>query len=185
MQSPTSSTPIVIKTALLGDSEVGKTTMRYKYVGKAFNSNLLPTIGVDFSAKSTLFKDVEFNFQIWDIGGQETYKTVRKSFYSSSLAGILIFDITNRTSFENVQHWLDEFLSHSGEQRKKIIIVANKIDLRNLRENKPISKEEGNKLAEHLSREKKMDLPYFETSALNDINLDAVFDSICDFHFPK
>ncbi|MHA1990670.1 MAG: Rab family GTPase [Candidatus Hodarchaeales archaeon] len=183
MQNSTENDPIVIKVVLLGDSTVGKTTLRYKYVGKAFESDLLTTLGAEFSFKFKRFRDYQIKFQIWDVGGQELYYHVRKAFYGGALGGIVLYDINNRTSFENIVQWVNEFINHSGDHRKKILIIGNKIDLRKEKLDGLITTEEGKKLTESLSKKKNEDFSFFETSALNGENLELIFDSICQFQF--
>jgi small GTP-binding protein len=183
LQNSTENDPIVIKVVLLGDSTVGKTTLRYNYIGKAFDSNLLTTLGAEFSLKFKKFKDYQIKFQIWDVGGQEFYFHVRKSFYGGALGGIVLYAINNRASFENIVHWVDEFIIHSGDHRKKILIIGNKIDLRKEKLNGLITSEEGKKLTERISKTTNEDFSFFETSAINGENLELIFDSICQFQF--
>lgn len=185
MQNSNSKSPEALKVVLLGDSTVGKTSLRYKYIGKAFESDLMPTLGVDFSLQDIKFNNKNIKFQIWDVGGQPTYSQVRKSFYGSSSAGIVMYDIKNRVSFENVRFWIEEFLKNCGVQKTVIIVVANKIDLRIDNNNDFIMNNDGAELAKSLGEEFKMDIPFYETSALTGENINLIFEQICEYHFPN
>ena len=185
MQNSNDKSPEALKVVLLGDSTVGKTSLRYKYIGKEFESDLMPTLGVDFSLQDIKFNDKNIKLQIWDVGGQPTYSQIRKSFYGGSHAGIVMYDIKNRISFENVRHWIEEFLKHCGFQNTVVIVVANKIDLRIEDNNDMIMNEDGIELVKSLAEDFKQDIPFYETSALTGENIKAIFENICRYYLSK
>ncbi|MHA1990622.1 MAG: Rab family GTPase [Candidatus Hodarchaeales archaeon] len=182
MSDSNTKSPIALKILLLGDSTVGKTTLKNTYIGTGFKTDLLPTLGADFASKTINFKDKSINFQIWDIGGQESFSQVRKAFYGGAVGGIILYDISEKKSFDNVKYWIHEFQNHSGPQSKSIILIGNKIDLRESENTGLITKEEGQLLAKELSKTFQNSIIFYETSALTGENIEKVFDSISEFH---
>ncbi|MCK5409392.1 MAG: GTP-binding protein, partial [Candidatus Heimdallarchaeota archaeon] len=80
------------KIILAGDGAVGKTSIRERYMGKGFQESYLKTIGADFATKKIEKNEEQITFQIWDLAGQESYQSVRKSFYKGAIAAIMVFD---------------------------------------------------------------------------------------------
>ena len=174
--------PFFIKLVLLGDSAVGKTTLRLKYVGKTLDSNYLPTLGADFSLKQMFYANNALKFQIWDLSGQPSFANIRRTFYVGAQGCLLLYDITNRESFFNVSSWIDEFLKHNGQGKMPIVLLGNKIDLRTKRK-ELITADEGKDLAKTLSVEKGLQISFLETSALTGINIDKAFEKLFDSYF--
>jgi Ras-related protein Rab-1A len=174
--------PFFIKIVLLGDSAVGKTTLRLKYVGKTLDSNYLPTLGADFSLKQMFYANNALKFQIWDLSGQQSFANIRKTFYVGAQGSLILYDITNRNSFYNIPLWIDEFLNNNGEGKMPIVLLGNKVDLRNQRK-ELISAIEGKELADSLSEERGIKISYLETSALTGINIDKAFEKLFESYF--
>ncbi|MHA1236603.1 MAG: Rab family GTPase, partial [Candidatus Hodarchaeales archaeon] len=107
--------------------------------------------------------DVQYNvvFQLWDLSGQQSFKTVRKQFYNRSDGGILIFDVTQRESFDNLKTWLSEITEQTG--KIPITLVANKIDLNN----RSVSSNEAKSFATEITEIIGLETPYIEASAIN------------------
>ena len=98
-----------IKTIIIGDGSVGKTTLRRCLQGADINQNsFLPTVGADFVVKSMAFNGTKFAFQIWDLAGQPNYKNIRSTYYLASKCVILVYDVNVPASFENVTAWIEE-----------------------------------------------------------------------------
>ncbi|MFW9929037.1 MAG: Rab family GTPase [Candidatus Thorarchaeota archaeon] len=173
----------ILKVVLLGNTSVGKTTLRLKYIGQSFRYNYLPTLGADFSLQSVTYGNKTIEFQIWDIGGQTTYNLVRKNFYAGSNGSLVLYDITNQQSFDNVDFWVDEFLNYCGENQVPIVLIGNKIDLRSEEKKDIITYDQGKKLAEKITKDKHITVSFLETSALNGINLTKAFDIIKENYF--
>jgi len=117
-----------IKIILLGDTNVGKTRLSNKYT---YNTDLLvntPTIGVEYFIKLYNKDNFIYNVQIWDTAGQERFRSIVRVFYKNNHACILVFDITNKKSLDNLQFWLNNFLEHSDNNN--IYLIGNKIDLK-------------------------------------------------------
>jgi small GTP-binding protein len=105
--------------------------------------------------------------QIWDTAGQERFQGVVKNYFRNANGGILIFDVTNRESFENIHLWMEQIRSISNKS-VYLMLVGNKIDLNN----RKVSTEEAKKLAKTYSIE------YMETSAKSNINVKETFEEI-------
>ena len=150
---------------LLGESQIGKTSLIQRYVKNNFNLSYITTVGIDFQLKQIKMNNKSIKLQIWDTAGQERFKNITKSYFHSSDGFIVGYDITSRLSFTNVSTWLKEINDNAPEEIQKILI-GNKCDL-NERE---VTTEEGQKLAEENG------MKFFETSAKADINVKEMFD---------
>ena len=159
-----------IKILLLGDTSVGKTCFLKRYTDDTFQDAYLSTIGFDYKFKVvTLKSGKEVKVQIWDTAGQERFRTIAKSYYRGAHGIILVFDVTNQKSFDNIRKWLNQI----KEQAKKticIVLIANKIDS----DGRIVTKEEGERLA------KESNLEIFEASAKEKINVNEAFERIIE-----
>ena len=157
----------VFKIILVGDSSTGKSCLIERVDKNKFNPNSKSTIGVDFKKKVFLYNGKNVETIIWDTCGQERYRAISKTYYRSSDAAILVYDITNRTSFKNLDKWLNEI--RDVDEGMKIILVGNKSDSE---ENRSVKFNEG------LEYSKKNNLIFLEASAKNDFNVNEIFDII-------
>ncbi|MGV9172478.1 MAG: Rab family GTPase [Promethearchaeia archaeon] len=163
-------TTFQFKIILIGDPMVGKTSTVLYFTNKAFRRSYLPTLGVSVTKKEVTFENVVVQLVIWDIAGQEKFQNVRLDFYSGSKGIFLVFDLTNRKSFENIRKWFEDVKKNTQDSEEIIgYILGNKLDLKSQRE---VSREEALQLAN------KLNLDYFETSALRGDNIDKAFMSI-------
>ena len=165
------------KIVTIGNSCVGKTSLIKRFVNNIFNDdNLISTIGIDFSIKLLQIDDAKIKLQIWDTAGQERFHSITRSFYLTAKGIIIVYDVTNRKSFEQVHYWLNE-ISIQREDNIFIpkILVANKTDLIE----RKVSFEEGLKLA------KKNNMTFFETSANTGENVNEMFYAITKCIFNK
>ena len=134
----------LLKIVIIGDSGVGKTNLLSRFTRNVFDDDTRNTIGVDFSATELKLRNQNIKTQFWDTAGQEKYRAIASAYYKNAHGAIVVYDITRRDSFENVNVWLDELKEH-GDTGINIIILGNKIDLVTQRE---VTVEEGQKLAE-------------------------------------
>lgn len=173
-----------MKVCLLGDGSVGKTALRERFIGRAFRPNYLMTIGADFTLRRIMVGQDEYKVQIWDLAGQMGFKDVRKLYYKGSDGFLIVFDLTRLPSYENVVNWVDEGFKHLERKPIPIVLVGNKLDLRQAEDGSHVSNEAGRKLAEHI-REKYLDentpVQYIETSAKTAENVDAAFTLLAKF----
>ena len=164
-------TDFAFKILLLGDSSVGKTCFLKRYTDNTFQDAYLSTIGFDFKFKFvTLDNGKTVKVQLWDTAGQERFRTIAKSYYKGAHGIILIYDVTNRKTYDNIKKWLNQ-IRDEASNRISIILVANKIDCEDTRQ---VTKEEGETLA------KASNLPIFEASAKDSINVNESFQFLIE-----
>ena len=164
-----------IKLILVGDKSVGKTSIITQFSEKQFTNDYIPTIGSDKIIKEIEIKGEKLKLEIWDTVGQEQYRTVNKIFIKNAQIALIVYDITNKDSFNNLNFWLQEIIDIN---RKKVIccVLSNKTDLY---ENQVVDSEEGKNFA----TEKKM--KFFETSAKDYESIEKVFIEICEDYSSK
>ncbi|MCG3218361.1 MAG: GTP-binding protein [Candidatus Heimdallarchaeota archaeon] len=169
---------IYLKIVLLGDAAVGKTSIRRRYLGQGFQVSHHATIGADFSATVREIDEYKMNFSIWDLAGQQTFESVRTMYYRGCFGGLILFDVTDESSFENLKGWIDELWKNSGRGKIPFILLGNKYDL--AEEGKEIvSDEKINQFIEKLNQEAEENdfkITYLTTSAKTGLNVDEAFN---------
>ena len=155
----------LFKYIIIGDSAVGKTNLLLKFTKNKFIDSHQLTLAVEFGAKDVKIKNKIYRIQIWDTAGSERFRSITRSYYNNSVCAIVVYDIANKKSFENVSSWIEEVKDNSLKVIT-IILVGNKIDLIKERE---VSTEEGKEFAD------KNNITFFETSAKTGKNVDDVF----------
>ena len=134
----------VFKVLLLGDSTVGKTCFLMRFTENTFQEIHMSTIGLDYRFKKMPVDDgKEATVQIWDTAGQDRFRAITKNYYKGAHGIILIYDVTNQKTFENVRNWVTQIRENASE-KAIIYIVGNKIDDK---QNKVVTKEDGEKMA--------------------------------------
>lgn len=119
----------LIKFVLTGDASIGKTSLMNQFCDNYFEANYLTTIGVDFKFKTINVNDKKIKIQIWDTAGQERFRSITTSYYRGSNVVLLIFDLTNINSFQNLDFWYNSILDNNHDPNLQIYLVANKKDL--------------------------------------------------------
>ena len=157
---------MIFKLILIGDSGVGKTNILGRYIKDEFSNSSKPTVGVEFYSKPITFNNNKIKLQIWDTAGQERYRSVTRAYYKGSKGAFVVYDITNKNSFENVDKWIGD-LKENGDDNVCIVLIGNKNDLENDRK---IEKEDVKKKAEMYK------VLFCETSALNNQNIEQAFN---------
>eukprot|EP00922_Rhytidocystis_sp_ex-Travisia-forbesii_P065327 GHVS01097069.1.p1 GENE.GHVS01097069.1~~GHVS01097069.1.p1 ORF type:complete len:211 (+),score=34.23 GHVS01097069.1:30-662(+) len=163
----------LLKVIILGDSGVGKTSLMNQYVNKKFTNQYKATIGADFLTKDVVIDDKQVTLQIWDTAGQERFQSLGVAFYRGADCCVLVFDLTNPKSFESLDSWRDEFLVQASPRDPDnfpFVAIGNKLDESAKR------KVTGTRSAGWCKS--KNDIPYFETSAKNAVNVDQAFEEI-------
>ncbi|KAK8899315.1 hypothetical protein M9Y10_001628 [Tritrichomonas musculus] len=153
------------KFILIGESGTGKSSLVSRLINHNFNPCVTQTIGADFYEYPTTVENKPVQLVIWDTAGQERYYTVVKSYYRLSLGILVVFDITNRNSFDSVPRWLRD-VRQEAAPNCQVLLVGNKSDLFHER---AVSTEE----AQHFAYENH--IKYIETSALADQNVEQAF----------
>lgn len=155
----------LFKLLLIGNSGVGKSCILMRYADNSFTENFFNTIGVDFKIKTITLNDQIIKMQIWDTAGQDRFRTLTSSYYRGAHGIIIVYDVTNKDSFDNVRQWMQEIEKFASENVNKLL-VGNKSDLEEQRE---VTYDEGVELA------KKFDIPFLEVSAKNATHVDDTF----------
>jgi len=182
---------VLLKVIILGDSSVGKTSLMNMYVNRKFNNQYKATIGADFLTKEVM---VAHNgdqrlvtMQIWDTAGQERFQSLGVAFYRGADACILVFDLTAKKSFDNLDTWREEFLVQSGPAETDtfpFVVLGNKCDLRD-------SRVVNLKQAQDYCKAKKImskdgDTPmFFETSAKDSKDVTKAFTTVATLALEK
>jgi len=155
------------KLLLIGDSDVGKSSILLRFIDDVFE-HIHSTIGVDFKLKILNINGKKVKLTIWDTAGQERFRTLTASYYRGVDGAILVYDITNRNSFENLQNiWIKELNMYSTTPSVKML-VGNKID----QESRVVTRDEGKELAQSLGT------MFFECSAKTKIGVSNAFEEL-------
>ena len=153
------------KIMVLGESKVGKTSLIKRYTKDQFGGVYLTTVGMDFQDKIIEIEDKKVRLQVWDTAGQERFRNVTKGYFQSSHGLLVVYDISDKESFEKINFWMEHIKNNAPEEAKKIL-VGNKCDLANERK---VSYEEGENYA------KKFNIKFFESSAKDGTNVKELF----------
>ena len=142
---------------VVGNSAVGKSSILRRFTQDKFNPNYFATVGIDFFTKDVILDDKIIHIKIWDTAGQERYKSLTQGFFRNAQGIIIVYDITNQTSFDDLKYWIQSIENNINLQNKIIpaIIIGNKIDI--------LEREVDNISAENFAKEIKY--KYFEVSA--------------------
>jgi len=162
------------KTIILGDTTVGKSSILQQFINKKFSASYDVTIGIEFGSKLINIindgKTEVVKMQIWDTAGHERYRSITRSYYRDSAIVFLVYDVTNRLSFDSLSRWIEDiniYVNINDAHKPVIVILGNKIDLENMR---CVTTMEGEKFAtEH-------NILFCEVSAKNGINIDEIFN---------
>lgn len=159
----------LLKVILVGDSHTGKSCLLHRLVNGTFDNNQHITIGVDFGTKYIPIQNEIIKFQIWDTAGQESFRSIIRSYYKNIAASIIVYDICNRDSFNNILNWLIDIETYSDNNQKKVILVGNKLDLDSKRQ---VSVQEGQQLAFE------RDFKFYECSTKTGENVLRIFTDL-------
>ena len=153
------------KLLLIGDSGVGKSCLLLRFADNSFTDSYISTIGVDFKIRTIELEGKTIKLQIWDTAGQERFRTITSSYYRGAHGIIVVYDVTDHESFNNVKQWLSEIDRYGCENVNKLL-VGNKNDLTS---KKVVSTEVAQAFAE------KTGITFLETSAKNATNVENAF----------
>ena len=157
------------KILLLGDTSVGKTCFLMRYTDNTFQEIHMSTIGLDYKLKNVQLDDGKmYKIQIWDTAGQDRFRSITKNYYKGAHGIVLIYDITDKKTFDNVRNWLRQ-IKEEVSDKVCIILVGNKIDAE---EKRVVTTQEGEKMAEEYN------MMFFECSAKTGDNIDNAFNEL-------
>jgi Ras-related protein Rab-18 len=156
------------KIIIIGETHVGKSSLMLRLTDDKFETDQTLTIGVDFKTKIMNIDGVNIKLAIWDTAGQERFRTLISAYYRDALGAILVYDVTNKKTFENLETWLKELELHGTKSNIAKIIVGNKTDM----PNREVSREDGIRFA------KKHRTLFLETSAKTNENVRTAFEEV-------
>jgi len=155
----------LFKYIIIGDTGVGKSCMLLQFTDKRFQPVHDLTIGVEFGARLVNIDHNQIKLQIWDTAGQESFRSITRSYYRDAAGALLVYDITRRESFNHLTRWLEE-ARQNGNPNMTIMLIGNKCDLEHRR---AVSTKEGELFAQENG------LIFLETSAKTAANVEAAF----------
>mmetsp|Transcript_43299 Transcript_43299/g.82615 ORF Transcript_43299/g.82615 Transcript_43299/m.82615 type:complete len:209 (-) Transcript_43299:111-737(-) len=158
----------LIKLLLIGDSGVGKSCLLLRFSDDSFTTSFITTIGIDFKIRTVELDGKRVKLQIWDTAGQERFRTITTAYYRGAMGILLVYDVTDEASFNNIRNWISNIEQHASESVHKILI-GNKCDMESKR---VVPKAKGQQLADEFG------IHFFETSAKANINVENAFFSI-------
>ncbi|XP_046396238.1 ras-related protein Rab-8B isoform X2 [Ischnura elegans] len=155
----------LFKLLLIGDSGVGKTCVLFRFSEDAFNTTFISTIGIDFKIRTIDLDGKKIKLQIWDTAGQERFRTITTAYYRGAMGIMLVYDVTNEKSFENIKNWIRNIEENAASDVEKMLL-GNKCELH---EKRQVFKERGEQLAIEYG------IKFMETSAKASINVEEAF----------
>jgi len=159
------------KIILLGESGVGKSALLRRFGSDKFSSQFPATVGSDFITKEVFIEDSIATLQVWDVAGNERFRSLGTGFYRGADACILVYDITDASSFDKLESWIDDFIVHANPRNADtfpFILVGNKRDSPGFKRQVTLNK------AKTMFKE----FPLFEVSAKENIGVKEVFDCV-------
>ena len=155
----------LFKLLLIGDSGVGKSCLLLRFADDTYTESYISTIGVDFKIRTIELEGKTVKLQIWDTAGQERFRTITSSYYRGAHGIIVVYDVTDESTFANVKQWLQEIERYACEGVNKLL-VGNKADLTS---SKAVDFDAAKQLADELG------IPFLETSAKDATNVEQAF----------
>ena len=154
----------------LGEQSVGKTSLLSRFMDDEFDTQYKATIGIDFMSKTMYLPDRTIRLQLWDTAGQERFRTLVPAYIRESNVAVVVYDITDRKTFDDASKWIDEVQAERQGQAL-IVLVGNKCDLSSARQ---VTAQEGEERAQQLGA------MFIETSAKNGHNCRLLFKKIAN-----
>ncbi|KAJ7520083.1 hypothetical protein O6H91_20G065800 [Diphasiastrum complanatum] len=159
----------LIKLLLIGDSGVGKSCLLLRFSDDSFTTSFITTIGIDFKIRTVELDGKRIKLQIWDTAGQERFRTITTAYYRGAMGILLVYDVTDESSFNNIRNWIRNIEQHASDSVNKILI-GNKADMDESKRAVPTAR--GQALADEFG------IKFFETSAKTNLNVENVFFTI-------
>ena len=153
------------KVVIVGDSGVGKTNLVKRFINDSFSKDSKATVGVEFMSKNYSINGKIFKIEIWDTAGQERYKSITAAYYKGAKGAMIVYDVTSKTTFDNVDKWHNE-IKDKANKNINIMMIGNKTDLTD-------SIQVTSEMSE--SKATALEIPVMETSALDATNVKEAF----------
>eukprot|EP00999_Lentomonas_sp_LEN2_P000451 NODE_1452_length_856_cov_80.840878_g1404_i0.p1 GENE.NODE_1452_length_856_cov_80.840878_g1404_i0~~NODE_1452_length_856_cov_80.840878_g1404_i0.p1 ORF type:complete len:213 (+),score=32.50 NODE_1452_length_856_cov_80.840878_g1404_i0:154-792(+) len=166
--SKSASYDYLIKLLLIGDSGVGKSCLLMRFSDDSFTPSFITTIGIDFKIRTIELDGKKIKLQIWDTAGQERFRTITTAYYRGAMGILLVYDVTDQKTFDNIRNWIKNIEQHASEGVNKILL-GNKADMT---DRKVVDAEKGQALANEFG------IQFMETSAKSKLNVDEAFFSL-------
>ncbi len=158
----------ILKIVLLGDAGVGKTSLVYRFIENRFSTDFKSTLGVNLLKRTVEVEGNQVTVQIWDLGGQEAYKRLRKLYLDGASGALVVYDVTNSSSFDHLTEWFNSF--EETRSGRPAVLIGNKVDLKGI---KKVTTEQ----AKAFATEKKC-VEFIEASAKTGENVEAAFKNL-------
>ncbi|UKK02837.2 Rab GTPase [Theileria orientalis] len=158
----------LFKLVLIGDSGVGKSCLLLRFADDSFTDSYITTIGVDFRFRTVIVNNKRVKLQIWDTAGQERFRTITSTYYRGADGIIMVYDVTDKASFEHINDWLNEVNKYASEDTFKLLL-GNKCDIE---DNRDVTRTDVERLSEVI------EVPAMEVSAKTGHNIDKVSPQI-------
>ena len=169
MEDKKKTTYYKVKFIVVGNQAVGKTNLIHCFATGDFKADYAITLGIDYLTSKVQIDNKNFQLELWDTAGSEKFRSITKGYYKNSTCAIIVYDITEEKSFQDVILWLEDCKKYTNKNIQ-LILVGNKIDLNF---NRVITTEQGKQLADDNG------MSFYETSALKGININDVFIDAC------
>ncbi|KRX02341.1 P-loop containing nucleoside triphosphate hydrolase [Pseudocohnilembus persalinus] len=166
----------LFKYIIIGDTGVGKSCLLLQFIEKRFRQKHEVTIGVEFGARMISVDNKNIKLQIWDTAGQESFRSITRSYYRSAAGALLVYDVTKRDSFTHLKRWLEE-AQQNGNPNMSFLIIGNKCDCEN--EQREVSQQEGAEFA------RQNGLEFLEVSAKTGYNVEDAFTKTAAIIYDK
>jgi len=165
----------LFKYIIIGDTAAGKSCLLLQFTDRRFQPVHDLTIGVEFGARMVTIDGKSIKLQIWDTAGQESFRSITRSYYRGAAGALLVYDVTRRETFNHLSTWLEDARQHSNNNMT-ITLIGNKCDLEHKRQ---VTVEEGEQFA------KEHGLAFLETSAKTAYNVDESFTQTAQAIYEK
>jgi small GTP-binding protein len=162
-----------VKCIFIGDAGVGKSSIIIRYTNKEFNPQNFSTVGVEYYTRVISIDTCRIKLQIWDLAGNNNYKSIVRSYYRNAEILYFVFDKSDRKTFNNFEKWIEEFREQLNQIQ--LVIIGNKCDI----DYTSVSTSEGMELAN------KYNALYYESSAKSDINIKDIFENTLNIYNDK
>ncbi|KAL5535094.1 SEC4 [Sanghuangporus sanghuang] len=158
----------LIKLLLIGDSGVGKSCLLTRFCDDTWTPSFITTIGIDFKIRTIELDGKRIKLQIWDTAGQERFRTITTAYYRGAMGILLVYDVTDQKSFDNIDTWFSNVEQHASEGVDKIL-VGNKSDWE---EKRVVTMEMG------IQKARELGIDFIETSAKENKEVERAFFSL-------